>query len=156
MSDDIILQSQAIDSDKQYKCAGAKVSYQFNHITKTSALTNSNSLATSQTAGFQNPKIVITGYINTNDTSGSYLTQRELLMFAQQNYDNSDSTAIYLRVNAGEQPVYLISSENPESNNITTDQKVKVVVESFNMRIDASESKSAHFWNYSITLVETK
>lgn len=126
---------------------GADLKYAFKPLTKTNPLTNSYSLAETQTNGFENPKIIIKGYIDTNNLSDSLIQQKHLLTLAKNEYDGTESTSIYLTVKTGKQDEALLAIDG-------TTETIKVCVEAFDIGID-TDSDLAHFWVYKLTLVET-
>jgi len=147
MAQDIILTGDFLSTTTVY-CRGATVKYGFKPLTRTTPLTNSFGLAETMMAGYENPKIIITGYIDTNSMPSGTISQKLLLEMAKNHYDGTEANSLYLSVKTGK-------SDEPLYATDTTTDTVKVVVENFDISIDTKDSDLAHFWRYTLSLVET-
>ncbi|WP_298753003.1 hypothetical protein [uncultured Arcobacter sp.] len=141
---------------------GANMTYGFRPLTRTTPNTNSFSLAETQTAGFENPKILIGGYIDTDNLSPSTIQHSSLLALAKNPYDGTSNTEINLIITTGKNSVPLYSTDAvsiPSGSSIYTttasSSTIKVVVESFDLGAKPSSSKYGHLVNYKLTFVET-
>lgn len=132
---------------------GARLSYAFKPLTRVTPNTNAFALTEAQITGYENPKIIVTGYIDTNDTTSDIITQSLLLQLSKNEYDGTDSKQITLTVNTGDNPTYLIGTESSTSQ--ATSQSIKVIIESFNLNIDPSDNDLGYLWTYTLNLVET-
>jgi len=146
MAQDIELTSDLL-TPNTISLRGASLKYAFKPLTKTNPLTNSFEIAETQTNGFENPKIIIHGYIDTNNLTDDLVQQKHLLALAKNEYDGTESTSIYLTVKTGKEDEALLAMNG-------TTETIKVCVEAFDIGID-TESDLAHFWVYQLTLVET-
>lgn len=149
MSSDIMLTCNNVNSGNTVRLKGALLTYTWNNLTRTTPLTGQFTLAETQVTGFENPKLVVSGYIDTNDLDSNIINQSLLQDFAKIEYQSADiDTAIYLTVSTGIVPTWLKNYNHSED-------FVKVVIENFNMTVDAGDSEEGHFWRYTLTLVET-
>jgi len=153
MADDIKLKNTNINSGNEVSLLGAKLTYSYNNLTRSAPLVNKFELVETQYAGFENPKINISGFIDTNSTDTNLISQKYLIDFAKIKYDNTTPNTLYLKVNTGDKPTYLIGAESTTA--ATTSQYVKVVINDFKIDIDAKDSDVAYLWRYSLTLTET-
>ena len=149
----ITLQSNNINGSTAVVLNGANATYTFKPLTRTAPLATAFTLSEAQVSGYENPRIVIRGYIDTNNIPTNGITMPLLRDFAKVNYDGTNNTAIYLTLFAGKAPVYAVGAESTTA--WTSSQTIKVIVESFNISMDNSDSDLAHFWTYSLNLVET-
>ena len=148
MAQDITLTHPTINSGTAIIMKGASLKYGTKTLNRTTPLTGSFSLAETQVSGFENPKLVLTGFIDTNDTSSNIITQSLMLQLLQNRYDGTSATTISLVCVTGNTDTYLLASDY-------TTQSIKVVIESFDISIDPSDSDLGHLWTYTLNLVET-
>ncbi len=147
MAQDIILKASFLTPSTIY-CKGARLTYGFKPLTRTTPLTNSYALAETQVAGFENPKIKIQGFIDTNKLASSNIQHTSLLALAKNQYNTNDSdTHVELEVLTG-------SSDSPLYATDGSTSSIRVAVESFNIKL-GTDSDLAHFWAYDLNLVET-
>ena len=151
---DITLQSTGINSGTTVTLNGASVKYAFKPLTRTTPYATSFTLSESQISGFENPKIIVTGYIDVNNIPTNGITMPLLRDFALNRYDGTEAKSIYLKIKSGRiNPKYLVGTAS--STSWSTDQTIKVIVESFDISMASSDSDYAHFWTYTLNLVET-
>lgn len=148
MADDIKLSAEWL-SPSTIACKGATLQYSFKPLTKTNPLANSYALAETQTAGFENPRITITGYIDTNNLQSSDIQHSSLLELAKNKYDGTSATAITLTAITGTSDTPLLASD-------ASTTSIRVVVEGFNCVLSVRDADLAHLWNYTLNLVETR
>lgn len=148
MVSDVLLACPSINSGTAVIFRGATVKYAWKNLTRTTPLTNQFSIAETQMAGFENPKIIVTGYIDTNKYPAIAVTQPYLIQFASLAYDNTAATTILFSVSTGTSNVYLRNWDNSSN-------AIQVVIENFSVDIDAGDSNYGHLWRYTMTLVET-
>lgn len=152
---DITLQNNNINGGVPIKMNGAEVTYAFKPLTRTVPLATSFDLSETQVSGYENPRLVISGYIDTENIPANGITMPLLRDLAKVEYDGSEETSVYLNISVGSiNKKYLIGAKS--ETDWDTDQNIKVIIESFNIKMASSESRYAYFWNYSINLVETK
>ena len=148
MASDVTLTCPNVNSGTAVSFQGATISYAWKNLTRTTPLTNQFTLGETQMAGYENPKIVVKGYIDTNQSTSNVVTQSLLLDFAKIPYDATASNSITFSVSTGSTSAYLRNAAN-------TANSLKVVIENFNIDIDAGDAELGHLWNYTMTLVET-
>jgi hypothetical protein len=147
MAQDIILSGEFLSPSTIY-CRGASLTYGFKPLTRTTPLVNSFKLAETMVTGFENPKIVLSGYIDTNNLKSSTIQHSSLLSIAKNEYDGTEEKSLYLTVVTGKNDAPLYATD-------ATTSTIKVAVESFDIVIDTKDSDLAHFWRYTLNLVET-
>ena len=148
MASDISLTNPTINSGNPIYLRGITLNYTFKPLTRVTPNVNSFALAEGQYAGFQNPRIIINGVINTNNLTSSTIQHTSLLAFSKVQYDGSDSTATTLAVLTGNANAPLYAA------NATT-STIRVFVENFNCVLGTTSSDLAHLWNYTLSLSET-
>lgn len=148
MGQDITLSANFLSPTTIY-LKGATLTYTFKHNIRADPTVNNSDIVEVQTAGYENPRIVITGFIDTNNLSSSDIQHKHLLSLAKQDYDGTSSTEITLTVRTGDSDEPLYASDG-------TTNTINVVVESFTLRLSAQDSKYGHLWQYTLNLIETK
>ena len=148
MATDIYLTNTNINSGNAVYLRGASVKYSWKNLTRTTPLTNQFTLSESQITGFENPRIIISGFIDTNSTDTDVITQELLIQFAKIQYDATTANSIYLTIESGTKPTYLKNAD-------LDGNSIKVIIEDFNIDFSASDSNEGHLWRYTLTLVET-
>jgi hypothetical protein len=113
-----------------------------NNDTKPNA--NGTNLSQAITQSFENPKYVISGVKDTG-VSGM-LTYADVLTLYQAKYDNTNAGTLII--------TYGTASTVPSITSST--QGAKVVLESYNITYDCTDSKNAYLPNMTLTFVETK
>lgn len=153
MAQDIQLINPQVNGGVAVTFQGATLNYVWKSLTRATPLTNKFDINEAQISGFENPRITVTGFIDTNDNSANVVTQSLLQDFASNKYDGDTNattgTATRLSVSTGTSNTYLKNYDNSADD-------VIVIVDSFNMTVDASDSDLGHFWRYTLTLIETK
>ena len=153
---DIYIYSKLLDTAPSniIYCKGAKLSYALKQLTKTDSLANSFSLAEAQTSGIENPKLVLTGYIDTNNLTSNSIKQTDILKLLKTPYDGTSDTEIRIYVETGKgttvgtNKTYLYGFDG-------TTTYVKVIIDSVDVSIDPSNSAYGHVWVYNINMTET-
>lgn len=154
MATEFTLTNADVNSGASVLLKGAKLTWNFKQLTRTTPLTNQFTLVETQVAGFENPKIVINGIIDANDTTANVVSQKLLRDFMIEPYSGTTPpTPTYLKVSVGSQPLYIVGTKSTTAP--TTEQTIKVVVESISIAADASDSYEGHYIPYVLTLVET-
>ena len=149
MATDVILTCPNVNSGNPVSFKGATITYGWKNLTRVTPLTNQFSLSEAQITGFENPKITVTGFIDTNDTTANVVTQPLLIAFSKIPYDGTVPNTISFSVSTGNKSVYLRNTDDDANS-------IKVMVESFNLNIDAGDSDLGYLWRYTLQLVETK
>ena len=149
MAQDVQLICPNVNSGTAVVFQGATLNYAWQNLTRTTPLTGQFTIAETQVSGYENPKIVITGFIDTNQSTTNIVTQSLLQDFASVAYQSGDSdTHITLSVSTGSTNTFLKDYNH-------SNDSVRVVVENFNLTLDAADADLGHLWRYSLTLVET-
>lgn len=150
---DIYLTNPTINSGNPVYLKGASLTYAFKPLTRVDPLANAFDIGEVQIAGWENPKVIIRGYINVNQLDSSTIQQSSLLAFAKNQYDGTAGTATSLLVKSGTESStwngYLYAND-------ATTSTIRVSVESFDISVDAGDSDEGHLWDYTLNLVETK
>lgn len=149
MAQQIMLTNPLVNGGIAVEFNGATLQYVWKSLTRADPLTNSFTVNEAQTAGFENPRMSITGFVNTDDSGINIVTQSLLQDFASVPYDGTSATATTLSVSTGITNTFVKNYNN-------TNDNVRVIIDSFNMTVDAADSKLGHFWRYSLQLIETK
>ena len=149
MEQQIKLKSDEVNSGTDVKFNGSTLTYAWRNTTRATPLTSKFDIAEAQITGYENPRITITGFIDTDSDEENIVTQSLLQDFAKVKYDGTDAKSIYLSVSTGRNSTFI--KDYTHTNNY-----IKVVIENFNLTIDAADSDFGHLWRYTINLVETK
>ena len=153
---DIFIYSKLLDTapSNQIYCKGASLTYALKQLTKTDALANSFTLAEAQTSGIENPKLVLTGYIDTNNLTSNSIKQTDILKLLKTPYDGTSNTEIRIFAETGKgilvgtNKTYLYGFDG-------TTNYIKVIIDSIDISIDPSNSAYGHLWVYNMNLTET-
>lgn len=155
---DITLQNSNVRWNSKVKLNGASVTYNWKNITKSDPVPGKYDTVEAYYGGFENPRIVINGYIDVNANplySGSAcITQNLLMDFAQEG-----ASTTYLVVSTGTETsgTAMLNGRPTAGYSVggTYLPYLKVQIDGFTLNTSANDSREGHFWNYSIEMHET-
>jgi len=151
---DITLQNSNVNGGVAVSLGGASVSYTWKNIVRTNVVPKKYDIAEVTFAGFEAPKIVITGTIPIDDLPSNHITQDLLVDFAT--VKTGDTTLTVTAGKTGGTKLKGRPSGGYETDGAQTlTNSIKVQVISFSITFSAHETLEGEAWNYQLTLVET-
>jgi len=128
-----------------FTISGTKVSYVWKNITNYKPVPGKFDVSEVDVAGFENPKISLSGVIDSNADS---TTMGILKSFAKLQFDGTTTTAIKLTLASGTDDVLIKDSSD-------TNEYIYCIIESFNFDFDTSVKEGAKIL-YQLVLRETE
>ena len=153
---DITLQHPNVNGGTAVQCNGATIRYAWKNLIRADPVEGKHDICEVEYAGFENPKIILTGTIDVDDTSSNVITQSLLLDFAQA-CDGTNSITLTVKA-AGESGTGTYLKGRPTAGYSvggTYTNSLKVVFETISINFGVPESKEGKIWNYQVTMVET-
>lgn len=159
MTGKVTLQCPQVNGGTEVELYNTVVTKGWKNLTNSTPVPGKFDIVETDVAGFENPKINLTGVIDVGDIPSNFLTESLLMDFAQVQFDGTSSTAIKLTVSSGADgstDVYLKGRPSAGySVGGTYRDFIYIIIEDWSITFD-SQVTDERRWNFNINCTETK
>lgn len=153
---DATLQHNDVNSNTAVSLNNVTIKYAWKNIVKQDPIPGKGDISEVDYNGFENPIIILTGWIDTDDTSSNLINHSLLLDFAQAN--NSSNTTKLTITCVGEDTTATYLKGRPSTGYSvggTYRDFLLVQVKNFSFNFGVPKSKEGRIWGYTIEFTET-
>jgi len=134
----------------------ADVSWAWKNITKSAPVEGKYDISEVEQGGFENPKLELTGYIDTDSNASNTLTQALLMDFLQADNTTNKTTLTITCVGEDETAEYLKGRPSAGySIGGAYTNSLKVQLETASLKFGTMSSKEGRVWTYKLTMTES-
>jgi len=155
MATDMTLQHDSVNSGTAVLLNGATLSYSWKNIADARPTQGKNDINPAEYAGFENPRIIISGTIDVSDVNPNIMTQALLTDFAMADLSTTPIT-LTVQTGLGTSTRYLKGRPTAGYNvGGTMTDFIYVQIASFDISFGTPESNEGCIWNYTVEMIET-